>query len=71
MLSLSLLTEERIPNLSAGHLFFFPETLTQDNETCYYPGDKRHYRAGTVWHPYIPPNGYSTCVTCTCDVRNF
>ncbi|XP_048773651.1 chordin-like [Ostrea edulis] len=44
-----------------------PETLTQDNETCYYPGDKRHYRAGTVWHPYIPPNGYSTCVTCTCD----
>ncbi|XP_062567024.1 chordin-like [Saccostrea cucullata] len=44
-----------------------PETLTQDNGTCYYPGDKRHYRAGTVWHPYIPPNGYSTCVTCTCD----
>lgn len=44
-----------------------PETLTQDNGTCYYPGDKRHYRAGTVWHPYIPPTGYSTCVTCTCD----
>ncbi|XP_022336515.2 chordin-like [Crassostrea virginica] len=44
-----------------------PETLSQDNGTCFYPGDKRHYRAGTVWHPYIPPTGYSTCVTCTCD----
>ena len=48
---------------------YFVETLSQDNGTCFYPGDKRHYRAGTVWHPYIPPTGYSTCVTCTCDVR--
>ncbi|KAJ8320543.1 hypothetical protein KUTeg_002130 [Tegillarca granosa] len=33
---------------------------------CYYEGDKRYYKIGTSWHPYVPPFGYSKCAICTC-----
>lgn len=25
------------------------------------------HKAGSSWHPYLPPNGFDTCAVCTCD----
>lgn len=27
------------------------------------------YKAGSSWHPYLPPNGFDTCAVCTCDAN--
>ena len=35
---------------------------------CYFAGDGKYHTAGTKWHPYIPPFGFSRCATCTCRV---
>ena len=39
---------------------------------CYFDkGDhKKYHKAGTRWHPYIPPFGFSRCATCTCDANS-
>uniref|UniRef100_T1JBK0 VWFC domain-containing protein n=1 Tax=Strigamia maritima TaxID=126957 RepID=T1JBK0_STRMM len=34
---------------------------------CYFDGDKKWHQAGTIWHPYLPPFGFSKCAVCTCD----
>ena len=34
---------------------------------CFFEGDKQFHRAGTVWHPYLPPFGFSRCTTCSCQ----
>jgi chordin len=34
---------------------------------CVLDGDKKFRAAGSHWHPYIPPFGFSQCVTCTCQ----
>ncbi|XP_067139596.1 dorsal-ventral patterning protein Sog isoform X2 [Centruroides vittatus] len=34
---------------------------------CYFEGDKKFHSAGSQWHPYIPPFGFSTCAICTCQ----
>jgi chordin len=31
-------------------------------------GDQFH-KAGSSWHPYLPPNGFDTCAVCTCDIN--
>lgn len=28
------------------------------------------YKAGSSWHPYLPPNGFDTCAVCTCDANS-
>ena len=38
------------------------------NSYCEYEGDGRKHPAGTTWHPYIPPWGFSKCTICTCKV---
>ncbi|XP_014664921.1 PREDICTED: chordin-like [Priapulus caudatus] len=39
-----------------------------DTSGCYFEGDKTWHAAGTSWHPYIPPFGFSPCALCTCRV---
>ncbi|CAG7822063.1 unnamed protein product [Allacma fusca] len=34
---------------------------------CKVEGDRFH-PAGSSWHPYMPPNGFMLCTTCTCNV---
>ena len=31
--------------------------------------DKKWYKPGAQWHPYVVPFGYSKCTVCTCMVR--
>ena len=38
------------------------------DETCFFEGDKRHHRVGTVFHPYVMPFGYQKCAVCSCSV---
>uniref|UniRef100_A0A670YS69 Chordin n=1 Tax=Pseudonaja textilis TaxID=8673 RepID=A0A670YS69_PSETE len=33
---------------------------------CYFDGDKTWRRAGTHWHPVVPPFGLIKCAICTC-----
>ncbi|XP_022249681.1 chordin-like isoform X3 [Limulus polyphemus] len=37
---------------------------------CYFHGDKKFHLAGTRWHPYIPPFGFSRCAICKCDAKS-
>ncbi|KAG8136237.1 hypothetical protein E2320_009199 [Naja naja] len=35
-------------------------------QRCYFDGDKTWRRAGTHWHPVVPPFGLIKCAICTC-----
>ncbi|GAV07887.1 hypothetical protein RvY_17667 [Ramazzottius varieornatus] len=35
------------------------------SQGCYL--DKKFYRPGETWHPYLPPFGFSKCAVCTCQ----
>ncbi|KAH9376980.1 hypothetical protein HPB48_021546 [Haemaphysalis longicornis] len=35
---------------------------------CFLEGDKKFHLAGSKWHPYIPPFGFSRCAVCTCQL---
>ncbi|XP_071446929.1 dorsal-ventral patterning protein Sog [Hetaerina americana] len=43
------------------------ESNTSETRGCYLA--KQFYKAGTSWHPYVPPFGFDTCAVCTCDVQ--
>ena len=40
--------------------------VVQSEAGCYFEGDKKFHLAGTRWHPYIPPWGFSRCAVCFC-----
>ena len=39
-----------------------------DGRGCHFGGDSFFHPAGSRWHPYIPPFGFSRCAICTCKV---
>ena len=41
----------------------------EDGSGCHFGGDSFFHPAGSRWHPYIPPFGFSRCAICTCKVR--
>ena len=43
-------------------------TVEMGESGCLLEGDKIFHPAGSRWHPYIPPFGFSRCATCTCQV---
>jgi len=34
---------------------------------CEFDGDNKFHPAGSRWHPYLPPFGFSKCAVCVCD----
>merc|ERR550534_2375283 len=34
---------------------------------CEFDGDNKFHPAGSRWHPYLPPFGFSKCAICVCD----
>lgn len=38
-----------------------------DGRGCHFGEDSFFHPAGSKWHPYIPPYGFSRCVVCTCQ----
>jgi len=38
----------------------------EDGRGCNFGGDSFFHPAGSRWHPYIPPFGFSRCAICTC-----
>ncbi|XP_054714640.1 dorsal-ventral patterning protein Sog-like [Uloborus diversus] len=36
---------------------------------CYFEADKKYHVAGSRWHPYVPPFGFSRCSLCTCEAK--
>ncbi|XP_039212448.1 chordin [Crotalus tigris] len=42
------------------------EKIRASSEGCYFDGDKTWRRAGTHWHPVVPPFGLIKCAICTC-----
>jgi len=39
---------------------------TDSGRSCKFGGDSVFQPAGSRWHPYIPPFGFSRCAVCTC-----
>ncbi|CAL1275329.1 unnamed protein product [Larinioides sclopetarius] len=38
---------------------------------CFFAdGDKKYHLAGSWWHPYVPPFGFSRCSLCTCESKS-
>ncbi|XP_053378679.1 chordin-like [Mercenaria mercenaria] len=42
------------------------DTEKKHSGSCYFEGDKRWHLAGSYWHPFVPPFGYSKCAICNC-----
>jgi chordin len=45
------------------------KTVTESSrQGCHFEGDQKFHPAGSRWHPYLPPFGFSKCAVCVCDV---
>lgn len=42
------------------------ENQNNSTDSCLLAGQQ--FRAGSSWHPYLPPNGFDTCTLCHCNV---
>lgn len=49
------------------HEMIINVTVEEPVRGCYFEGDKKFHIAGSQWHPYLPPFGFSTCAVCTCQ----
>ncbi|GIY45199.1 hypothetical protein CEXT_498581 [Caerostris extrusa] len=52
---------------------FCPGNVTEHKSQrfCFFEkGDRKYHLAGSRWHPYVPPFGFSTCSLCTCDPKS-
>ena len=45
-----------------------PGAGAKEGRGCNFGGDSFFHPAGSRWHPYIPPFGFSRCAICTCKV---
>ncbi|CAG7818918.1 unnamed protein product [Allacma fusca] len=43
-----------------------PKPINNNESGCKVEGDRFH-PGGSSWHPYMPPNGFMVCTTCTCN----
>uniref|UniRef100_A0A147BGT3 Putative chordin n=3 Tax=Ixodes ricinus TaxID=34613 RepID=A0A147BGT3_IXORI len=46
---------------------YAPSGEARSPHGCFLEGDKKFHMAGSKWHPYIPPFGFSRCAVCTCQ----
>ncbi|CAN8016245.1 unnamed protein product, partial [Ixodes persulcatus] len=46
---------------------YAPSGEARSPHGCFLEGDKKFHLAGSKWHPYIPPFGFSRCAVCTCQ----
>ncbi|KRY32132.1 Chordin [Trichinella spiralis] len=42
------------------------DSNTSVEKGCFWTADNKWHAAGSSWHPYLPPFGYSRCALCTC-----
>ncbi|KAG8193954.1 hypothetical protein JTE90_011504 [Oedothorax gibbosus] len=46
------------------------ESALRGQRLCFFDqGDKKYHVAGSRWHPYVPPFGFSMCSLCTCEPK--
>lgn len=54
------------PALERNVVIYYEKKNRPAIEGCYVKRDRKVYRAGAVWHPYVQPFGYMRCYACSC-----
>ncbi|XP_068753523.1 chordin-like isoform X1 [Montipora capricornis] len=60
------------PDLENNVVTYYEKKNRPAIDGCYVKRDRKVYRSGAVWHPYVQPFGYMRCHACTCleDTKN-